>query len=355
MVRRSVAAILAVLCFAALSTILSPSARAIDLGVNGGNGGGPFRIRCDAGSFMVGLEGHTGAYIDHFRIQCGRWDTASRSITPIGALPITIGTSGGGGPSSAVCPRGWVVNAIKFDLTRDDFVHSINIHCVSPVGAEQIWRTYGPTTPPPPPTGIGATFTANIPQQNCPGGTFAVGIEGRSGLYVDALGLICDALPAAPPPPQPQAIPPNYQPNTTITGKPLGKQAIINTLPPAPTPAPQIATAPPPAPQVRHSGFTGTWDTRTDKNWTYVITLRQDGRNVSGSYVAQNGDRGRINGRVRDNVLEFKWEQDGGFRGSGQFALASDGNSFSGVYTTEPNKKIADPRYLQGNWNGTRR
>jgi len=101
--------------------------------------------------------------------------------------------------------------------------------------------------------------------------------------------------------------------------------------------------------------FTGTWDTRTDKNWTYVITFDQDGRSVSGKYVAQNGDRGKISGKVKDGVLEFKWEQDGGFKGNGQFALSSDGRSFSGIYTAEPNKKLTDPRLLQGSWSGTRR
>jgi hypothetical protein len=71
--------------------------------------------------------------------------------------------------------------------------------------------------------------------------------------------------------------------------------------------------------------------------------------------VAQDGSKGQISGRVRDGVLEFKWEQDGGYRGTGQFALAADGNSFSGSYRTDPNKKITDPSLLQGIWNGKRR
>jgi len=348
------------------SLFLAAPALAIDLEVSGGKGGGPFRIRCDPGSFITGLEGRAGALFDNFRIQCGSFDPVSRRITPRGAVPITIGTSGGGGPTSASCPGGWAVKRINFTNTwrdgatiNDQFVYHINFQCQSPTGPETMGLTYGPSAPMKNPSFfLGGTMMSTDSTQECPPGEFAMGMQGRSGLYVDALGLICEPLPAAPPPP-PQVISPNYQPNPTIQpGRPLGKQAIINTLPPAPapapTPAPQVATAPPPAP-VNHSGFTGAWDSRTDKGWTYAITLRQDGRNVSGSYVAQNGDKGKISGRVKDNVLEFKWEQDGGFKGTGQFALAADGNSFSGVYTSEPNKKITDPRYLQGTWNGTRR
>jgi hypothetical protein len=202
--------------------------------------------------------------------------------------------------------------------------------------------------------------------QTCPTGELAVGLAGKSGLYVDALGLICEPVPAAPPPP-PVAISPNYHPNTTITtNKPsLGKQAIVGpSPPPLAAPPPRLPGNPPPvsdggklaanAPKPLTT-FTGTWDTRTDKNWTYVITFDQDGKSVSGRYVAQDGSTGKISGRVKDGVLDFKWEQDGGFKGTGQFSLSSDGRTFNGVYTSEPNKKITDSRYLQGTWNGTRR
>ena len=77
---------------------------------------------------------------------------------------------------------------------------------------------------------------------------------------------------------------------------------------------------------------------------------------MNGTYVVQNGDRGKISGKVHDNnVLEFKLEQDGGYKGTGQFALSADGNSFTGSYRIDPNKKITDPSYLQGTWSGKRR
>ena len=47
------------------------------------------------------------------------------------------------------------------------------------------------------------------------------------------------------------------------------------------------------------SDFTGTWDTRTDKGRGYEITFFQDGSHVTGTYVVQNGDKGRIDGIVK--------------------------------------------------------
>ena len=157
-------------------------------------------------------------------------------------------------------------------------------------------------------------------------------MHGRSGKFVDAIGLICVPLPAAPPPPQAAA--------------PAPPPAAAPAPPPQATPPQQAATL---------EGFTGTWNTKTDKNWTYTITFIQHGREVNGTFVAQDGSKGRIKGRFGANVMEFNWEQDGGFKGTGQFALAADGNSFAGVYRANPHPQLTDPNYLQGTWSGTRR
>lgn len=348
-------------------------ATAIDLPVEGGRGGGPFRIKCEPGSFVAGFEGRTGAYIDNFRILCASFDPATRRLRPPVPLQITIGLSQGGGPASSVCPAGWGVSQISFQNTwreqrwDDDFVYHINFKCQSIAGTESVRQTYGPAKKLENPPGFLGHMIATVRDQTCPPGELAVGFAGKSGLYVDALGMICEPIPAAPPPP-PLVISPNYHPNTTITtNKPsLGKQAIVGPSPP-PLAAPPPGLPGNPSPQSDGGGklatnapkpltsFTGTWDTRTDKNWTYVITFDQDGKSVSGKYVAQDGSKGKISGKVKDGVLEFKWEQDGGFKGTGQFSLSSDGRTFSGIYTTEPNKKITDSRYLQGSWSGTRR
>src|SRR6185369_5617076 len=215
-----------------VGSALSSNAYAIDLPVQGGSGGGPFRIQCDPGSFVIGFEGRTGAYIDNFRILCGSFDASTRKIQPRGAVPITIGTSNGGGPAPMPCPAGWAMHAIDYEETMDHFVHHINFRCASPVTPENIWRTYGPTTPVAKPKTFifsKGSFLNMSYEQSCPAGQFAIGLQGRSGLFVDALGLICEPLPAPPP----QTISPNYQPNTTFQNKPSpGKQALTGPSPP---------------------------------------------------------------------------------------------------------------------------
>ncbi len=101
------------------------------------------------------------------------------------------------------------------------------------------------------------------------------------------------------------------------------------------------------------ANFSGVWDTITDKGWTYKITLRQKGKRVSGTYIVQDGSQGSISGEVNGRSLSFEWEQDGGFTGEGQFSLATDGASFSGVYSAEPQQGLA-PEFLQGTWKGNK-
>jgi hypothetical protein len=106
--------------------------------------------------------------------------------------------------------------------------------------------------------------------------------------------------------------------------------------------------------EVCAQSYSGTWGTRTDKNWTYMVTLKANGAAVTGTYVAQNGGRGQINGTVNGGVLQFKWTQDGGFAGTGQFALAADGNSFSGTYQADPHDQLS-LEYRNGFWVGFRK
>jgi hypothetical protein len=335
----------------ALAVALAAPAGAYDTPVEGGPGGGPFRIKCDGG-YVAGFEGRTGAFIDHMRILCSPWDGNARRLMGTKPLPITLGTSGGGGPARSACPVGWALFEINFQNTwRDEahintgFVHHINFKCAPPTGPETIWRLYGTDKPVAKPSGFLGEMMLLTFSAVCPPGQFAVGLHGRAGGYVDALGLICEPMPAAPPPPPQASAPPP---------------------PPAVTPAPDTPIRPIDISKIRKqreekqvaatlAGFTGTWNTKTDKNWTYTITFIQEGRAVTGTYVAQDGSKGRIRGNYGANILEFTWEQDGGFRGTGQFALAADGNSFSGVYRANPHPKLTDPRSLQGTWTGTRR
>ena len=101
--------------------------------------------------------------------------------------------------------------------------------------------------------------------------------------------------------------------------------------------------------------FTGTWDTRTEKGSGYELTLLQDGIHVTGTYAVRNGHSGHIDGIVDGNVLQFRWEQDGGPAGSGQFALSDSGYAFRGVYRSDARSRIRDANLEQGVWSGIRK
>jgi hypothetical protein len=92
--------------------------------------------------------------------------------------------------------------------------------------------------------------------------------------------------------------------------------------------------------------FSGVWNTVT-ADTKYSMTLRQRGEKVTGHYSPLDGV---IEGEVKDNVLRFKWTQNGGTKGAGRFTLAADGKSFEGTWSATENPDDASG----GTWNGTR-
>jgi uncharacterized protein YkwD len=115
-------------------------------------------------------------------------------------------------------------------------------------------------------------------------------------------------------------------------------------------------------------GFSGTWNTRTDKNWYYEMTLNTSGTSVTGTYTVttageQHGTHGRISGTVSGKSLHFNWTQDhrkqgviepNTFSGTGDFMLSADDNSFTGTYQAKPHALLT-PNLLHGTWSGTRK
>ncbi|MEQ1606368.1 MAG: hypothetical protein ABL999_16015 [Pyrinomonadaceae bacterium] len=124
--------------------------------------------------------------------------------------------------------------------------------------------------------------------------------------------------------------------------------------------------------QVTPVDFRGTWNTVAGKGKKIVITLETVRRtSVTGTY-ARNGltagnkpsdgsvtafvkvsaplqSASSISGTVTDNVLRFKWFEDGG-HGAGRFTMSSDGQSFQGTFSLTDNPDDTSG----GTWNGTR-
>lgn len=78
--------------------------------------------------------------------------------------------------------------------------------------------------------------------------------------------------------------------------------------------------------------FTGVWETVSGSATRYSVQLTQVGNKVSGTYTPGNGKI--FGGVVIGNKLTFKWSQDGGSSGIGEFTLNANDVGFTGSSTT---------------------
>jgi hypothetical protein len=156
------------------------------LPVYGGSGGTAFTRECGTGYVLTGIRVRSGIYLDAIGVLCRqvRSDGTLGSETTVGTL------SGGGGGTSATasCPSGKVV--AKARMSFSSYAEFLYIFC-------RDWhsstRTVGPSTTETV-NFVGNTFsTANWATEACESTAQpARGIRGRSAVFVDALGFICD-------------------------------------------------------------------------------------------------------------------------------------------------------------------
>ena len=198
----------------------------------GGPGGGSFEETCPPGTNLQGFLLGTADDVDSIQIYCiypidagksSRGGTALPSIIDALIKPgsvlrnqnVLVGKSHGGlrgTPRDLVCP--WerpVLLGILVEKKGAEtvVVNSIALFCGQALASQVVpdlpnaifeGPRYNPSEPLIGPTGLWSTPYAQI--QNCPAGQVAIGLHGRSGLWVDAIGLICGAprLAAAAPP-----------------------------------------------------------------------------------------------------------------------------------------------------------
>jgi hypothetical protein len=216
-----------------LSALAALPSQATDTGVSGGPGGGPFREVCP-GQFLVGVTIRAGAWVDAISPLCATF------LAPQGYFgPWIRGAYHGGQGGSArsgACPKDRFVGKIRFGWTRKDtkpeFVDYVELTCVlvSDQSSADTTKVCLPTGggcwdshPNPPPGDIlGTPFGPYPPlHEACPLNEAATGLLGRSGVYVDALGLVCGPRPtlAAAPAPPPAAGPTYTNPPIKKLGK----------------------------------------------------------------------------------------------------------------------------------------
>ncbi len=174
----------------------------------GGPGGGQFVARCQLGEILNGLELRTGDDVDGIRPICLAANSAN-----VAASRRAFAT-GFGGPGAGVVALLCQDTApaviglfVASEGADSQIVNNIHLYCgqvapgLKPTGyPAAVFDGPGYTAPPHPFFLIGQSVQRQSGDQSCPDNLVAVGINGRSGIWLDALGLICGAAPANPRP-----------------------------------------------------------------------------------------------------------------------------------------------------------
>jgi hypothetical protein len=196
----------------------------------GGPGGSQFRARCADGELLTGVELRAGNDIDAIRPLCVQAFGPAETNTPafttgsglstttvkvaFGTVNVPVLASGWfGGPggvlNSVVCPRDQPI-VVGMDLFSEGYdvltVNTIKLFCGLAANqqggsANLVASVFeAPTIP----YKVRFVLQTQPKRSNgsfrCPAGLVAAGIHGRSGRWLDALGLICDEPRIAPPP-----------------------------------------------------------------------------------------------------------------------------------------------------------
>ena len=172
----------------------------------GGSGGSSFDARCPAGQYLTGMDLFAADDVDAVRPIC----ITSSPTGNIGYSPSNDSFAWhggrGGAPTNVMCPpRSPVVLGVAIESEGVDttIVNSIALYCGTLANESQTVANYPSAMFEGPRyqaskgfLGIlidGNSGNPRLGQTNCPSGQVAIGIHGRSGTWVDAIGLVCDA------------------------------------------------------------------------------------------------------------------------------------------------------------------
>lgn len=153
----------------------SPGVLATDYtGLAGGSGGSGFDLDCGANMSLIGIQGKAGSLIDSVQGVCAQFNADG---TKLGSNVLTGKAGGAGGASYDLqCLNGTTVQGITGHTGA--YVNDLKLRCSGTTPA--ITESAGRAT--------GSWFA-----QSCPVNMDARLIRGRSGLWVDAIGLGCKA------------------------------------------------------------------------------------------------------------------------------------------------------------------
>ena len=153
----------------------------------GGPGGGTFELACPEGSFLTGLRARSGAWVDALSPVCSRWVRSSETLGEIGDQPFTGGS--GGGESFIRCDgrRGVIVGVSMHQANnRDRSIGNITVYCGDFKQPSAFWNKLGGSA-----DFLGESAGGPRVDERCEGGLVAAGLYGKSGAFIDRLGLFC--------------------------------------------------------------------------------------------------------------------------------------------------------------------
>ena len=192
------------------------------LPVMGGGGGGQFKAPCPDGQNLNGFELRAGDDVDAIRPACvvsyGPIAATAPALTTDSGLVAGTGALGGlfqqvapgwyGGPGGGIqrvlCPTTTPIVIgmyVQTDGDENKTINNIHLFCGRAVAEQAPAGNPSAIFDAPYRYPKSPTFLQESGSQRCPGGQVAVGVHGRAGKYLDAMGLICDAPRIAPPTP----------------------------------------------------------------------------------------------------------------------------------------------------------
>lgn len=164
-------------------------------GLVGGPGGGAFEHRCGPGKYLTGFHVRVGASVDAIGPVCSTWNPTLRRMEAHEPPPRFFGGTGGARLLTYRCAADAVVKSLTAQSAENEW-RSLSYVLAFCQEARPPYRridqglirgennhTYFPAT------------------AECDGDSVAVGLRGRAGNLVDAVGVICGPRPPLPPSP----------------------------------------------------------------------------------------------------------------------------------------------------------
>jgi hypothetical protein len=151
--------------------------------IYGGGGGSSFSRSCGSNAVLTGLDYRAGLAVDAVSLLCRPVRDASGLLGSETATGTRVG--GGGGTAGITrCPSGSVVMGLRIDY--GSVVNGLRLICRTWRSELREWAS-GETV-----HTIGNLSGTSIVERCSRALQPAIGIRGRSGLVIDAIGLVCN-------------------------------------------------------------------------------------------------------------------------------------------------------------------